>query len=112
MPASTFSKGDSCWLKLELTNPGVERSADLYLLLDVFADYWSYPGWAHISQGLNFEPMTVPMGQMTLEIIPLFTMPPVSPAGPLYFCAAMFEPGTLSLETMVSNGAIYEFRLQ
>jgi len=38
-------------------------------------------------------------------------MPPVSPAGPLYFYAAMFEPGTLSLETLVSNGAVYEFWL-
>jgi len=35
-----------------------------------------------------------------------------SPAGPLYFYAALFEPGTLSLETLVSNGAAYEFRLE
>ena len=39
------------------------------------------------------------------------TMPQVSPAGPFHFYAAMFEPGTLSLETLVSNGAVWEFHL-
>ena len=33
------------------------------------------------------------------------------PAGPLYFYAALFEPGTLSPETLASNGAVYEFWL-
>ena len=51
-------------------------------------------------------------GDSSLSLIPGFQMPPVSPAGPLYFYGAMFEPGTLSLETLVSNGSVWEFSLE
>jgi len=36
----------------------------------------------------------------------------VSPFGPLFFYAAMFEKGTLSLDTLASNGAVWEFSLE
>jgi hypothetical protein len=39
-------------------------------------------------------------------------MPAVSPCGPLYFYAALFEPGSLSLVTLVSNGSSWQFRLE
>jgi hypothetical protein len=45
-------------------------------------------------------------------LIPEFTTPAVSPAGPFIFYAAMFEPGTLSLETLVSDVAMWEFFLE
>jgi hypothetical protein len=48
----------------------------------------------------------------TLELIPLFGMPWVPEVGPLYFYAAMFQRGTLSLDTLVSNGAFWEFELR
>ena len=112
MPDDTFSEGDLCSLNLQVSNPGAEQEVDLYLLLDVFGDFWSYPSWQHISAGLDHQAVTVPAGESTLELIPQFAMPAVSPAGPLYFYAAMFVPGTLSLETLVSNGAVIEFFLE
>ena len=79
--------------------------------MDVFGELWSYPGWRHVSEVLDSESWLVIRGGQQINLIPEFTMPPVSPTGPLYFYAAMFEPGMLSLETLVSNGAVWEFRL-
>ena len=112
MPGSTFAQGSTCSLDLDVTNPGNSRNVDLYVLLDVYGDFWSYPSWQHISEGLDYETQSVLPGGHELELIPEFTMPAVSATGPLYFYAAMFEPGTLSLETLVSNGAVWEFHLQ
>ena len=113
MPADHFSEGDDCQLDLLVTNAGSERESDLYVLLDVFGQYWSYPGWQPLSSGLDHLRWMVPQGHSdTLNLIPEFTMPPVVPAGPFYFYAAMFEAGALDLEHLVSNGAVFEFRLE
>ena len=66
-----------------------------------------------VTEGLDSSTFTLAAGLNEVwPIIEPFQMPPVSPTGPLYFYAAMFEPGTLSLDTLVSNGAAYEFYLQ
>ena len=111
MPAEHFTEGDNCWLKLLASNPGSEREADLYVLLDVAGDYWCYPGWQPLAAGLVHETVTVGQGTGEWTLIEEFTMPAVSPYGPLFFYAAMFEVDTLSLETLVSNGAMCEFYL-
>jgi hypothetical protein len=112
MPASHFASGDLCSLDLGMSYVGSPRPADLYVLLDIYGDFWSYPSWQHISLGLDYEEVDVPPGTSSLNLIPEFTLPPVPPAGPLYFYAAMFEPETLSLDTLVSNGAVFEFHLE
>ena len=111
MPASAFGEGDVCYLDLLTNNPGEPQAVDLYALLEVSGSYWCYPSWAPLATGLDYSPVTVAEGLDALHLIPGFVVPPVSPAGPLYFYAAMFEPGTLSLDTLVSNGAVWEFRL-
>ena len=85
---------------------------DLYVLLDVFGEYWSYPSWANVSTGIDFETMTVPSGSDTIEIIPSFNMPPVPDVGPLYFYGAMFESGYLDLDHLVFGVELtYELQL-
>ena len=111
MPATTFAEGDPCLLDLQIENLGAPRPADLYVLLDVFGAYWCYPSWQPLDAGIDYQTITVPGGSSTLTLIPDFTMPAVSSIGPLYFYAAMFEPGTLSLDTLVSNGAVWGFSL-
>ena len=61
---------------------------------------------------MDYAAVMVLTGDSSLALIPCFTMPAVSPVGLLSFYAAMFEPGTLSVETLVSNGAAYEFALE
>ena len=111
MPATTFVEGDPCALDLQISNLGTARDADLYVLLDIYGAYWSYPSWQPLDVGLVFAKVTVANGDTSLTLIPEFTLPAVSPYGPLYFYAAMFEPGTLSPDTLVSNGATYGFYL-
>jgi hypothetical protein len=84
---------------------------DLVVLLEVADNYWSYPGWQSIEQGIGREAVALEEGLGVFRLIETFAMPPVSPAGPLYFYAGLFEPGTLSLDTLVSNGAVWEFWL-
>jgi len=66
-----------------------------------------------VGEHIAFNRQDIPTGaDLTLNIVPEFTVPAVSPIGPLYFYAGMFEPGTLAVETLVSNGAVYEFWLE
>ena len=113
MPGTTFGSGDSCWLRLIIQNPGTDRDTDLYILLDVFGDYWSYPSWRPLAEGLDFQYMALtPFETGTLAIIEPVTMPPVEPLGPLYFYAAAFRAGELSLDALVSNGEMLTFALE
>jgi hypothetical protein len=113
MPAEKFTDGDPCRLDLLVSNPGTATEVDLYLLLDVFGRFFAYPSWQEITSGLDWERMELPAGmEDTLSIIPEFTMPPVPPAGPLFFYAAMFEAGLLDLEHLASNGSVWAFSLE
>jgi predicted outer membrane repeat protein len=109
MPANAFGEGDECWLNLQVTNDGAARDADLYVLLDVFGSYFSYPSWRPLAEGLDHGTLTVTSGSTTEGLIPSFTMPAVPPAGPFYFYAALFEQGQLGLDYLVSNGAAWDF---
>ena len=111
MPALHYAEGDTCGLILRVSNPGSDREADLYVLLDVYGDYWSYPSWQPLDPGLDHSTVSVTHGESELTLIEAFTMPAVSPAGPLYFYAALFEVDTLALETLISNGAACTFWL-
>jgi hypothetical protein len=66
-----------------------------------------------LDQGIDYQALTITQGEeVTKEIIPEFTMPAVSAAGPLHFYAAMFQHGYLDLDHLVSNGAVWEFSLE
>jgi hypothetical protein len=111
MPGQLFHQGDLCFLDLEIDNPGISRQVDLYLLLAYEDEFWAYPSWLNISQGLDSEAMMVGNGTYLLRVIPEFVMPAVPVAGPFHFFAGMFRQGELSLDALVSNGAQWEFFL-
>lgn len=112
MPGTGFSEGDACGLTLTLNNPGGNQTADLYVLLEVAGEFFCYPGWQLISSGLTFSTVVVSQGQSEIEIIPMFTMPAVSAFGPMHFYGALFMPGILSMDSLMSDVAIKEFYLQ
>ncbi len=113
MGAYSFAGGDTCYLDLDTVNSGTALSADLYVILEVYGMYWFYPSWSSLDQGIDYEPRDFPFDEPeTLVIIPVFTMPDVSSAGPFHFFAAAFLPDTLSVDTMVSNLASVEFYLE
>ncbi|HPQ39933.1 MAG TPA: endo alpha-1,4 polygalactosaminidase [bacterium] len=111
MGGKSFGTGDVCRLDLIMTQSGAAKAVDLYVLLEVYGMYFSYPSWTEITHGLGGCEITVPTGTSSRAIIPSFAMPPVSPAGPLYFYGLMFDPGTLDVDHMASNCAVAEFYL-
>ena len=111
MPGEVFTQGDACELRLEVDNPGSHRLVDLYVLLEVYGRYYAFPSWSEIGSAIDHLEFLVSAGEVNLELIPAFTMPQVTDAGPFYFYGAMFEPGTLELGTLVSNGTVWAFSL-
>ena len=110
MPLETYSEGDLFRCDLNFSNGGETVQVDLYVLLDVFGQYFCFPGWQSIDNGLTKERTFIPgEEQGTIGIMPEFTVPPVSPIGPLYFYGCMFSAGELSIEAMLSNLAMAEF---
>ncbi len=107
-PDMNYTAGDPMHGILEVHNPGIARNADIYLLLDVFGEYWFAPGWTH---DIDFFAIAVPESDTTsIEFLPAFNLPdPLPPGGPFYFHAAAFTPETLDADTMVSNLDAMEF---
>jgi hypothetical protein len=112
LPNDLFHTGDTFQLDLDIDNPGPPVAADLYVLLQVFSEFWFYPSWRPLDEGLDFQAVTYDTGQSTMSIIPPFTLPDVSPGGPFYFHTASFEPGALDLDHLVAAVDSVEFRFE
>ncbi len=113
MGADRFGTGDPCRLDALFHYSGEPRTADFYVVLEVFGAYWFYPGWIPSWEGIDSASIELSGGpDWKVEVIPEFTMPEVSAAGPFYFYAACFAPGDLTVDALLSNVAGVEFRLQ
>ncbi|MBN2054561.1 CapA family protein [bacterium] len=110
--ATHTHSGEPFWLMLATNNTGPAQNLDLYVLLEVFGTYFSFPSWLPMEEGLDHLAVFLPAhGQEILPVIDEFTMPPVTDAGPFFFYAAMFESGQLDVPYMESNLAMLEFWL-
>jgi hypothetical protein len=77
-----------------------DSPVDLYILLDVFGQLRCFPSWIPIPEDLDYRDFSIPSGHReTIQAIPVFSMPEVDPTGPFYFYAAMFENGSLSVNS-------------
>ncbi|GEM_PF-6257992 len=90
-----FEAGDLFDLECDVGNGNSVTTADRYIILDVYANYWFYPGW---TQAVEFTSETMQPGyQDTLSILE-FVWPEVEGhADSLRFWAAHVDPsqGTL-----------------
>ncbi|MGB3975910.1 MAG: transglutaminase domain-containing protein [bacterium] len=113
MPGQQFREGDTVYLNLLLVNPtAIAVDADLYVLMEVYGEFFAYPTWANVIEGLPKTEISVPAGSVdSKSLIPTFTMPAVTNAGPFYFYCAAFEPNTLAVETLIGNVDMWEFAL-
>ena len=102
-----YHSGEAMSGVLSIYNPATERTADIYILLEIMGQYWFAPGW---SQNLEHLEITAGTGEMSYTtFLPEFTLPEtLDPFGPFYFYAAAFETGTLAAETIISNVPISE----
>jgi hypothetical protein len=78
MPSHSFYPGDDCGLDAYLCNPAEDiPDLRLFVLLDVFGEYWFAPEWTHYpEQDISFY--TIPQlssGVTAMTIIPEFLWP-------------------------------------
>jgi len=110
MPGTTFSEGDIFSCDLQFTNAGDTIQVDLYVLLDVFGEFFAYPTWQNINEGLPKDTTFIPGDEEgIIQILPPFTMPAMGPSGPYYFYGAMFDAGELTIDSLVADVAVTEF---
>lgn len=109
-----YYPGDQFVLDLVVSSPTTigtgSLTADVYILLLVYDQYYCYPGWP---DGPCGETMTFGPG-VTVTTILDFTWP--SAAGnslePLCFFGALFMPGTLDVSNIIGNisSVCFEYR--
>lgn len=74
---SIFHPGDQFWLVHYISSPIDERQRILFVVLDVYGDYWFYPSWFHYEAPdyrIDFTEITVIQGDNIFEILN-FTWP-------------------------------------
>jgi len=91
MPAHDFKPGDPCYLDAIAGNPGeLLSSVPLFVILDVFGNYYSAPGWENLNDGISWYTIDLPTGETTTSVLPSFTWPSgVGSAAGLKFYGAM-----------------------
>jgi len=108
---SSYAAGDTLRLDLEIHNPGANRVSDVYVLLEVFGEFWFYPDW---SQSLDSVTRSTSAGAtVTIPIIEPVVLPaPLAAGGPFYFYAAAFEPDALDIDSLISNIETEQFSFE
>jgi len=113
IPAESFETGDLFRLDMDMENEWASRTADLYVLLEVFGQYWCYPSWISLDESIDYKTLSIKAGSRDIiDLIPEFIMPMVGEAGPMFFYAALFNEGSLSVDTLISNVSSAEFSLR
>ncbi len=94
-----FTAGEPFELYAALSNPGAARDVDLYVVLDVFQDYYFYPSWSHYpDEGIDKASLSLPGARVTRHDILAFTWPPnAGSASGIKFWGAMLDPATAEL---------------
>lgn len=91
--------GERFLLNMLLHNPATAPfDADAYILLAVYGDYWFWPGWVNIDDGIDFSSVTCPAMTSLPQTILDFEWPQgAGTATGLGFYGALFAPGTFDL---------------
>ncbi len=95
MNKTTFYPGDEFIFNISLSNDGPEIIVDLYIILDVYQNYWFWPSW---KQDIDKQTRILPPNYHQTQNILNFTWP--YGAGSLEgikFWAALTETGTYSI---------------
>ena len=100
-----YTGGDHFSVSLDVSNPGEEVSADQYVVLEVYGEYFWYPRW-----GSDPEPVGLLLseGYKTREEIISVDLPDsLGTGGPFHFYAALCISGTYDLVGDYSGAAFW-----
>ncbi len=88
-----FGANDPFELIISIEYSGVSISVELYVILDVYGEYWFYPGW---TQALDFQTLMLDMDFN--DVILAFQWPAgAGSASNLKFWAGLLEAGSVNL---------------
>ncbi|MBN1356290.1 M6 family metalloprotease domain-containing protein [bacterium] len=91
-----YHAGDEFKLTLKIDNPGSQVTADVYVLLDVYGQYFYF--WPTWGESLNFDTRDLPTGYESTEILMQFDWPSGAGAGSnIRFWAALLDHTTSQL---------------
>lgn len=94
---ATYRTGDRFLLTTRIVNSGESLPADLFIILDVFGNYWCYPSWCMVPQ-LDSERISIGAGQDQTSTILDFLWPyGAGSADGLLFWAALLDPASSDL---------------
>jgi hypothetical protein len=108
MPAHYYQAGQNCWLDATFCNPGPDLdSMPVFVLLDVYGQYWFAPSWISLDEGIDYYTRDIPTGDDRMNVIFDFPWPDsAGSAQGIFFLGAVLDQ---SLSTLMSNVAEWEF---
>ncbi len=108
MPSHDFTAGDPCALDAFICNPGsVMPEVPVFVLLQVFDQYWFAPTWTHIDDGIDYYEEDVESGMTRKAIIPEFDWPVIQGSFTgLNFIGAMLNP---EMNAILGNPGYWSF---
>jgi len=100
MPSHHFNPGDTFSLKTFIcnTNSTTLTGYPLFIILDIFSEYWFAPSWISTSEGIDWYIRIFPPGLTTIIVIPEFSWPSgAQNIDGIIFWGAMTDPGMANL---------------
>ncbi|MBN1354986.1 hypothetical protein JXA40_01820 [bacterium] len=93
MPDTEMQAFDLFYLYFVLFNPEPESyECDVYLLLDIAGEYWSWPDWGQLPESLTYRSFTVPAEDLKKQDVLRFEWPEgAGSASDLRFIAGAFK---------------------
>ncbi len=95
MPSHTFKTGDLCYLWMFVCNLNGDPMTQypLFLILDVYGDYWFAPSWKSNQEGFDYYISNWPEGLTEFVVIDAFVWPgDIGEASGITFHAAFTDP--------------------
>ncbi len=103
-------EGNRFYLHFNLWSEGQTMDTDVYILLDVYGQYWSWPSWKFIDDGLDFSSFSVQPDELLHQDVLDIIWPAIgNAASGLYFYGASFEADSF---TFIGDIQVIEFGYQ
>jgi len=108
--SSTYSASDIFLLDMHTFNHQNPLTCHIFIFLDVYGEYWFWPSWISLADGIDFRTESIPAGRSANESILNFIWPENSGAAEnILFWAGLLEEGTT---TVWGNIAHVSFNFQ
>jgi hypothetical protein len=104
-----YQAGDRFLLRSRIVNGGGDTLAEMYIVLDVYGEYYFWPSWIDYPPNIDFRLQTIPGGGTLEETILDFTWPSGVGSGQhIVFWGAILDAATGSLLSQIAS-AVFNF---